>query len=241
MLKYSFLGRRIRIIGNVNRIGDPFTELPGDGARIQGSEFREVLHIGHVFDLHFVSLERIPSQEENGNNGQAGGQGDQQELGGGDMMGDGVMRQDGDGVMMQQQGGPIIMNQMQQQQQGSMNIQQQQQNDGVNEPEGESFGGSEDHSGDGITEYVNDEDEDEYDEDWADAGPYNFVDWSDGISQESDIDEDIFYKAIDEDKINEFEQKFYAALSCQKSSDAKRKDMHEAEDDDNERHVKKTK
>ena len=61
------------------------------------------------------------------------------------------------------------------------------------------------------------------------------------ISQESDIDEDIFYKAIDEDKINEFEQQFYAALSCQNSSDAKRKDMHEDEDDDNGRSVKKTK
>ena len=230
----------------MNRIGDPFTELPGDGARLPGSEFREVLYIGHVFDQHFVSLERIPSQEENGNFGQqVGGQGNQQEqVGGGDMMGDGVMRQDGDGVMMQQQGGPIIMNQMQQQQQGSMNIQQQQQKDGVNEPGGESFGGSEDHSGAGTTENVTDEDEDEYDEDWADAGPYNFVDWSDGISissQESDVDDDIFYKAIDEDKINEFEQQFYAALSCKKSSDEKRKDMHEDEDDDTERHVKKTK
>ena len=52
--------------------------------------------------------------------------------------------------------------------------------------------------------------DDEDDEDWSDSGPYNFVDQSDGVSvsDESDIDPDIFYKAIDEDHINKFEDDF---------------------------------
>ena len=48
------------------------------------------------------------------------------------------------------------------------------------------------------------------DEDWSDSGSYNFVV---SVSDESDIDPDIFYKAIDENHINKFEDDFFAALS----------------------------
>ena len=62
-----------------------------------------------------------------------------------------------------------------------------------------------------------DEDEiDEIDEDWADTGPYNFVDWSELVNKESEVETDLFYKIIDEDKINKFEEEFYAALKSQK-------------------------
>ena len=82
-----------------------------------------------------------------------------------------------------------------------------------------------------------DDDEEEYDEDWSDSGPYNFVDWSDGISvsEESDIETDLFYKVIDEDQINKFEDEFFAALSSQNKP--KRKNEHEEEE--NERNGKK--
>ena len=37
-----------------------------------------------------------------------------------------------------------------------------------------------------------DDDEDEIDEDWADTGPYNFVDWSESVSEESEVETDLF-------------------------------------------------
>ena len=70
----------------------------------------------------------------------------------------------------------------------------------------------EDRPGVGQADEDEDDDEDEIDEDWADTGPYNFVDWSESVSEESDL----FYKIIDEDKITKFEEEFYAALKSQK-------------------------
>ena len=78
-----------------------------------------------------------------------------------------------------------------------------------------------------------DDDEDEIDEDWADTGPYNFVDWSESVSEESDL----FYKIIDEDKINKFEEEFYAALKCQKIAGKRKDDNME----DHDKNVKKSK
>ena len=51
---------------------------------------------------------------------------------------------------------------------------------------------------------------------------------------------DLFYKIIDEDQINKFEDEFFAALSCENKSNPKRKKDHE-EDDDDDKNEKKQK
>ena len=43
---------------------------------------------------------------------------------------------------------------------------------------------------------------------------------------ESDVETDLFYKIIDEDQINKFEDEFFAALSCENKSNPKRKKDH---------------
>ena len=65
----------------------------------------------------------------------------------------------------------------------------------------------------------------------------------DDDDDESDVETDLFYKIIDEDQINKFEDEFFAALSCENKSNPKRKKDHEEdeEDDDDDKNEKKQK
>ena len=54
------------------------------------------------------------------------------------------------------------------------------------------------------------------------------------MSDESDVETDLFYKIIDVDQINKFEDEFFAALSCENKSNPKSKKDHEEDDDDDE-------
>ena len=57
------------------------------------------------------------------------------------------------------------------------------------------------------------------------------------MNKESEVETDLFYKIIDEDKINKFEEEFYAALKSQKIA-GKRKDDDK---EDHDKNVKKSK
>ena len=61
---------------------------------------------------------------------------------------------------------------------------------------------------------------------------------NDDDDDESDVETDLFYKIIDEDQINKFEDEFFAALSCENKSNPKRKKDHEENEDDDKNEKK---